>query len=315
MGLAFGAQIGFAEESTYGTIATPDHFVPLLAGDTDVPEEDIEFIQSAGMIAGRRIQSVKTLGNITVEKSFGFEVYAGTIGLLFRHMFGASATTGSGPYTHTITPGNQIDGKGLTIQVGVPNLSTTAPFALVGGKITKAQVKAAAGEIATCSVDVAAQSVDATTALATASYTTPGVTPMVGGDASATIGGVSTNVKEWTLDLDIPRATGRRFLGTRTIAEPVESGAMRKVTGELVLEYAAATQRTRFVAGTEFALVIVLAAGSSTLTATLNCYYTGHTIDLGSDYPHNLSLPFEAISSTSDAAAATIVLENADTTL
>ncbi len=149
------AQIGWAVETTAGTIVTPTAFAWLVEDGLEINDERVE---SAGIIQGRRglASGQWAPGAITVEGSLGFELMNRGLGKLFRAMFGGVNTTGSGPYTHTFTPGDTSDDS-LTVQVGVPAVGGTVHPKTAGGvAVTSWELACAAGEIATLNLDVVA---------------------------------------------------------------------------------------------------------------------------------------------------------------
>ena len=107
MGLASGlaAQIGYGIESAWGTPVTPSAFIPLLQESLDL---DLGRLESEGIVAGKRVLLSEQWngGPITVGGDVGHELYDRGMGKLLRLMLGGANTTGSGPYTHTFTPGD-----------------------------------------------------------------------------------------------------------------------------------------------------------------------------------------------------------------
>lgn len=147
------AQIGYALESTVGTPVTVTAFLPLVS---ETLMQERTRLESAGIIAGRRVLASQQWngGDITVSGSVQHELYNRGLGKLFTAMFGAVATTGAGPYTHTFTPGD-LAGDSLTVQVGRPATNdTTYPFTYAGMKVASWEIACAASEIATLGMDL-----------------------------------------------------------------------------------------------------------------------------------------------------------------
>lgn len=147
------AQIGYALEGTVGTPVTVTAFLPLVSESL---MQERARLESAGIIAGRRVLASQQSngGDITVTGSIEHELYNRGLGKLFTAMFGAVATTGAGPFTHTFTPGD-LTGDALTIQVGRPAINgTTFPFTYTGMKVTTFEIACSAGEIATLGMEV-----------------------------------------------------------------------------------------------------------------------------------------------------------------
>jgi uncharacterized protein (DUF433 family) len=151
------AQIGWAVESTAGLQVTPTAFLWLLEDGMDIQDERVE---SAGIIQGRRglASGQWAPGSITVDGSFGFELYNRGFGKLMRGCFGGVNTTGpvSSQYTHTFTPGDTSDDS-LTVQVGVPSVGGTVYPKTAGGvSVTSWELACAVGEAAAFSFDFVA---------------------------------------------------------------------------------------------------------------------------------------------------------------
>lgn len=155
---AHDAQIGFAEESTYGVRVAPTRFYPVAE---PVPMNySPERLESEGVVAGADVIGSDQWngGPITVGTDIGFEMTQDFSMLLFKHMFGTVQTTGSGPYTHTFTPGS-IDDLSLCIQTGIPPVlgAAVVPVEMLGCKFTEWEIGCTAGEIATMGITVAAR--------------------------------------------------------------------------------------------------------------------------------------------------------------
>jgi hypothetical protein len=374
------AQIGYATESTVGTPVTATAFVPLISESLT---QDRTRLESSGIIAGRRVLTSDQWngGDVTVSGSVQHELYNRGLGKLFTAMFGAVATTGAGPYTHTFTPGD-LTGDALTVQVGRPATNGTVyPFTYAGMKVASWEIACAAGEIATLGLDLVGQrefafrtvtdgattsgsaaissstaafsgddigkpisgtgipagatiiavaSGTAATLSANASATGTGVTftlgvalasatypgsikPLKFNHASVTLGGSSVNVKSLTLSGNNMLDDSRRFLGNQYISEPLEMG-LREYTGTIEVEFTDLTQYTRFVAGTEAALVAAFTSGSDSVTITTNVRVDGSTPNVAGREILTQTLPVKCVASSTDASAITAVLVNSDAT-
>jgi hypothetical protein len=374
------AQIGYATEVTVGTPVTATAFVPLISESLT---QDRTRLESSGIIAGRRVLTSDQWngGDVTVSGSVQHELYNRGLGKLFTAMFGAVATTGAGPYTHTFTPGD-LTGDALTVQVGRPATNGTVyPFTYAGMKVSSWEIACAAGEIATLGMDLVGQrefafrtvtdgvttsgsasitsstaafsgddigkpisgtgiptgstiiavasgtaatlSANATAtgtgvtftfgvALASATYPTS-IKPLKFNHASVTLGGSAVNVKSLTLSGNNMLDDSRRFLGSQYISEPLEMG-LREYTGSLEIEFTDLTQYTRFVAGTEAALVAAFTSGTDSVTITTNVRVDGSTPNVAGREILTQTLPIKCVASSTDASAITAVLVNSDAT-
>jgi hypothetical protein len=305
------AQLGFAEETTWGTGVTPTLFVPLV---NESINQQIDRLESKAIIAGARaIRSQQwTPGNQYVKGSVGLELNDRTTSMLFKHMFGTVVTSGAGPYTHTFTPGD-LKNLGLTLQIGRPdNSGTVQPFTYAGTKIGKWQLGLKADEIATLGLDIVAKSETTATALASASYAAS-ISPLSFVGASLNIAGSAYKVNNVTLSGDNKLDDKRIFIGQTTVDEPLEVD-LREYVGTIDSEFVDLTAYNRFVAGTEAALVLSLAKGTSTVTITCNVRFDGNTPNVAGGAILRQPLPYKCVGATTDASAITAVLVNSDVT-
>lgn len=311
MGLASGlaAQLGFKSESVYGTGVAVDTFCPFVSESLT---EAIDQLMSKGIIAGARLPRSQqwAQGNHVIAGALGLELYDRTTAILFKHMLGAVVTTGSGPYVHTLTPGD-LTGKSLSIQVGVPdNTATVQPFTFAGCKIPKWQLGLKKGEIATLGLDIVGKTATTATGLASASMAAS-IAPITFNGATVTLGGGAYKFAECTLNGDNGLDVSRFFAGQTSIDEPLEA-QLRSITGMLESELAGLTAYNRFVNATEAALVLHLAKGASTLDITMNVKFNGSTPVVPGPAIVRQPLPFEVIGTTTDALGITAVLTNTD---
>lgn len=314
MGLKSGlaGQLMIAEESVWGTGVTPTLGVPLV---NETLTQQIDRLESKGMQAGQRVIKSQqwSPGNQYVKGMIGIEVDDRTSSLIWKHMFGAVATSGAGPYTHTYTPGD-LTGKGLTIQIGRPNTTdgTVHPFTFVGCKFGKWTLGLKANEIATLGLDVIAKSETTATALAAASYAAS-ITPLTFVGASLTLSGVAYKFNALTLSGDNKLDDKRIFAGQTNVDEPLEID-WRVYTGTIDSEFNDLTAYNRFVNGTEGAMVLHMVKGASSIDVTMNVRYDGQSPNVAGPQIIRQPLPFKAIASTTDASAITSVNVNADVT-
>jgi hypothetical protein len=307
------SQIGFAAEgtTTAGTFATPTRFL-------EYTSEDIRFniqrIESAGLRAGRRLTHRWAAGVQEVSGSFTVEMGPQGTGLLLSHALGAAAVTGSNPYVHTFTPG-AVDTKTLTIQVGRPDhAGTVNPFNYLGCSITGFEFMAEVNQFLMARFNVYGMHEETSSALAAASYPA-GYRPFVFTEGVLKVAGSDFCVRSATVAGDNALETGRhRICGTNNARPRValESG-MREYGGTVSADFQSLTAYQRFVNGTEAALSMEFDAGTSAkLVIAGNVRFDGETPNVGGPELLEQTLPFKFVSSTSDAAAFTVTLTNAD---
>lgn len=312
------AQLGYAQETTWGTAVTTNmRFVPLV--DESLATE-IEFLESEGIIAGAQIIRTQqwSRGLFRSEGDVGLEVYDRTIGLLLVHALGSVTTTGTtAPFTHTITPGD-LYGRGLTFQVGRPDRNGTVhPFTYAGTKIQSWELAVVAGEIATLGLTVVAKTETTVTALQTATYT-QSIAPMTFVNGSFTLNTSSLCVRQATISGENQLTTDRVCIGQSTIDEPTTTDR-REFMGEIELEFPNLVHYNRFLAGTEGNLTLVLAnqlsaPNTSTLTISMNVRTEGSTPNVGGRDMLVQTMNFKATGTNSDASAITVTFQCADST-
>lgn len=315
MPLASGlaAQVGIVAETTYGTYVAPTRFFEFVSETVSLERERIE---SVGLGAGRRVQRRWAAGVQRVTGDIEMEGAAQGFGLWWSHILGGVATTGTNPYTHTFTPGD-LTGKSLTVQIGRPDIGgTVRAFSYLGCKVATAELAATVNEYARLTVSLYGAHEDTGQTLAVASYPAT-LAPFTFVHGSVTVAGTAFDVRDATVSFDNALATDRHFIRVTTPErpkEPLEAG-WRQVTGTLTADFTDLTAYNRYVNGTEAALELRFNAGASAqLTVTMNVRYDGETPNVGGPDLLELSLPFKAISVTSDAAAVTVTLINADAT-
>lgn len=135
--------VGFADEATWGIPVAPTVHVPFVSESI---AQDIDRLESEAIIAGQRMLRSQqwSEGDTVAGGDVQMEVNDLSKGLLLKHMFGGSSTTG--PFSPA-----DLGGLGLTVQVGVPDTTdgTIHPKTLAGGKVASWEVGLAEGQIAT----------------------------------------------------------------------------------------------------------------------------------------------------------------------
>lgn len=306
------AQLGFAEETTWGTVVTPDRFLPLVSESLS---NEIERLESEAIVAGRLTLDADgwAPGGKSASGDLNLELYNAGIGLLLEHALGAVETTGTDPYTHEFTPA-LLFGKGLTVQIGRPGVAGTVhPFTYSGCKVASWELTAEVGSFARLTLSlVGKEETTATEALAEVSYPA-GLKPFRFTHGTLSLGGSAFKVKGATISGENALDTDRRFLGTDVIDEPIDNG-LRTYGGNLTAEFTDLTAYNRFVNGTTAALELAFTNGTETLTVAMGAVrFDGTTPQVGGREVLELPLPFKSVAA-SDAAALTITVVNGDAT-
>lgn len=306
MALASGlaAQLGFAAETTWGTPVTVTKFIPLVSESIT---KDVARIESSGILAGRRVLSTNqyTGADVTVSGDINMELPLQGVETLWKWALGSCTTTSTGgtaPFTHLLVPGDLSDDH-LTVQVGRPDTGGSVDaFTYSGMKCASWELAAKAGELVTVSFSTVGKDEATNTALASASFTNGVDQSFTYVNGSISIGGSSVSVKEFTLRGDNGLDVDRRFIGPRTISEPLEA-ARREYTADLLLEWEGMTQYNRFIAGTSHALTATFAAGSDAAFAVIaNVRFDGTTPNVQGMEILEQPVPVKCVGGTDDVA-------------
>lgn len=311
------AQVGIAEQATdEDTFATPTRFFELVNESVRL---EIDRIPSAGIRAGRLVQHRVQAGAQRVRGTIEQELAPQGLALLIEHWMGdTAATSGVGPYTHTIEPGNVNDLDTLTVQIGRPDKSQTVrAFSYLGCRVTDWEIACRAGEIARARWSIYGRHEDTGQSLATASYPTS-YSPFVFTHGTVSVAGSEVEVMEANLRGENGLLTERFRMRTTNPERPetvtVENEG-HSYSGALTAEFEDLTDYNRFVNATQAALVLTFNAGASAqLVVTANVLFDGETPQVGGKEQLEQPLPFQILSSTSDAAALSIDVVNSDAT-
>lgn len=274
---ALDAQIGVADETTVGTIATPTRFVEFVSEGL---EAQYATIDSNGLRPGRRYRSLTRSTKYIdgAEGDLELEVGSKGFGFFLKHMLGTAAApvgpTADGAYTHTFTPG-PLAGKSFTTQVGRPFTGgTVQPFTYAGCKVDTWELANSNDDNLTCTLGVVAVSEDTTTGLAVASYPTGLETfSWVGG--SVTIAGTSFPlVTEVSVSGNNNLDTDLRYLRNSTVKGEARENGYREGEFSMTAEFDSLAQRNRVASAT--------VAGAM---ATVVCRWEGKAPIGGTTYP------------------------------
>ena len=290
---------GIKAETTWGTFVTVDEFLPIISETLTRTEEHTI---SRAIRSGRTVLASEQWngGIIEVGGPVELELSNKNVRTLFKAMFGIE--TGASPYTYTPVDNTQS----LTLQVGRPGIAGTVhPFTYTGAKVASWEISAEVGETVSLTVEFIAAAEHTSYALASPSYTAS-MLPYKFTGATLTIAGSAVNtVRSMSLSGDNMLAR-RNFLGSQTTAEPFATD-LYEYTGEVVTDFESLTAYSRFVTGTEAALVMTFTRAASTIVITTNVKFNGATPTIEGREVLAQSLPFMCVGSTTDASAITVV--------
>lgn len=313
IGTGLAAQMGLAEESTYGTYVAPARFHEFLSDKVNLT---VPRIEAKGLRSGQRVlrSSQWVPGKQSIDGDLPMELWNKSHGLWLKHAFGSvalsqpSVGTDPGVWDQTFTPGDLV-GKSLTVQIGRPDQAgTVRSFSYKGCKIAKWKLAAKIGELVTFTPTLLGQSEDTGQTLGTASYPA-GVALFAFTSGSLTLGGVATDVKDFVLNGDNMLSVDRYKLGSALRKEPLENGT-RKYDGIATAYFVDLVAYTRFTAGTEATLVLsfVGALAGPTLffqlVITANVRFDGDTPNVAGPMELEQIVPFKCVDAGSGAITA-----------
>lgn len=304
-------QLGLAEETTWGTAVVVSRFYELLGESIAY---DLARVESDGIRSGQRVMRSDdwTTGSKRVAGSIDLELTTKNMALLFKHALGSVATSGVGPYTHTITPGD-LTGKGLTVQVGRPSSNGTVnPFTFNGAKVAGWELSFALDETTKLTLDVVGRDQTTATALAVASYTASN-NLLAFTHGSLTVAGAAISVKSGTVAGENPLNTDRIFVGSNIVSEPLESGR-RGYTFDLDAEFESLDALNRIINGTEASLSLAFTRGADSVTVSGNVRFDEGMPELDDMDLLDLPLSGKFVATGADSTAITVTVQSSEAT-
>ena len=251
------AQIGFAEEATYGTYVVPSRFLPFDSEEMKLTIGRMEFANSLGETRTVLRSDRWAASKRNVEGSIALKVLTRGFGMLFRHMLGGVAITTPGggivtrDHTHTLA---SLTGRMLTIQVGKPDAGgTVRPFSYLGCKITDWELKNAVNNFLELSLTIDGRDETTAQSLAAASYPT-GNTPLTWVQGAVTVAGSAFPLREIVIKGMNGIESDRYALGEGLKVQPTQEEHV-DITGEFTADFADLTAYDRYVNGQTAAIV------------------------------------------------------------
>lgn len=323
--MPFNPQLGIAEETTFGTIATPTRFYEY--GNASI-QQAIERIEYLGLRPNRKVLGTTNSvpGKVSVGGAIEMPVMNKGMALWWKHILGQIATStptgGTTARDHKATVGT-LDGKSLTIQQGVPPTSGAAQaFTWAGCKVNEWELTWDTDSQLMLNVTVDGISESTATGLASASYPS-GLEPFAYTKGVLTVAGSSFDISQFSLSGNNSLATERYFIRSTTPAskkEQLEGGGIREYTGTLTCEFTDLTAYNRFVNHTT-ASVVLTATGSIiegalnyTVEVTLpDVRFDGETPNVTGFEIVEQSLPFKVLDGANADGPVIVRTRNSDT--
>jgi hypothetical protein len=275
-GSGLGSQLMLAEETTWGTPVTVTRAIPHNSASLKFAPKAI---QGMGLQAGAYVNLGQTRANATsvVTGDVEHDFTSKQMGLYLKHALGNVVTaqqTSSIAYKHTFTLGSQVNGKGLTIQVGKPTTTATVvPHTYSGCKVTSWELSCANADILKAKFSIIGKSMTTATALATASYPTASNVFFFKQGTFNLNGSPFLALRDFTLAGDNGLADDRYYFGNGgLIDEPIRKD-FTKQSIKGTLDYLDTTVESAYLADTEMSCVMQF-VGAQIVTGSPNYYET-----------------------------------------
>jgi hypothetical protein len=320
MAIASGldALVGYGLEATPGTRQAPTRSVEHVTFAARLGQDTIK---RAGMRQSRRTGFGNKVGTRKIRLDVEHDLASTSADVLFRQFMGANVDAGANPYTHTMTMGALVEGDALTVQAGLPNEAGTVDcWEFTGVQPLSGSVSAniTSTEPVRLRYNASAMAYDSGQTLHTATYQAAH-DPFTALEGVVTINAVEYPVTEFEWSFDLGLATDRHVMRAATPQNPrYAREAGRRMYGMKVKsDYFDRTAYDRYRNGTETAVSVVFGSTTSRrITFTANAWtMEPDGPDITGPEMLSLGLPFEFLSTTSDNAALTIVIENTNATV
>ena len=270
MATILDSQVGFAEESTYGTRVAPTRFLEFVSEGIARTEN---YRTSAGLRKGQKVQRSGNQSAINKGANGPLVMDLGLNGfsMILKHLFGkAPVITGSGPYLHTFTLGDGL-GLSLTTQIGKPGSASpivVQPHDFQGCKITDGTISQALDAYAQLQLGIDAQQDVTNQTLATASY--PAAQELLhDGQLSITVNSTAFNPMSASFKIDRNLNLARYFTRSSTLKkEPLWQG-LSPVSGNLDGEFEDFTTYGLFTGNTIVPIVFTWTGATGSLAVTM----------------------------------------------
>jgi hypothetical protein len=322
------AQMGIADETTFGTPATVTRF-------TEFNDESIDFaierIESKGLRPARRVLSTFDWlpGHEGGAGDINMEVNNQGMGLIFKHMMGsiASSQPNAGSFAtvweHKATVG-PLDGKSFTLQLGkTGNDGVTRPFTYGGCKIAAWAIEMDVDGILMLKLTLDISNESTAVGLASASYATA-LVPLVFTGGAVTINGVANPVTKFAMTGDNGLKKDRYFIqatNPQDKKEQFEGSGLRAYGGTISAEFGDLTLYNLFKNGTVGALTAFFngatIGGSYKFGLEITCAairVDGKTPNVSGPDVIAYDLPFKVLDSAATDGPVAMVYRTTDTT-
>lgn len=269
--MGWGALLGFASETTWGTRIAANNFMEFISEDFQkkIEEEKLPSLGS-GRSFIRRVQK-----GVSVEGSLSYYLHPVDGIMLLKHALMGTVTSAqlgvTGSYAHTLTASDMstITQKGLSFEVR-PGAETTTAFSFEGCRVESMKISAQVGEPVSMEMSFIGRD-SSTVTFATTTATYSGVRPFMFQDGTFQIDGslasMTTtsleNIISFELELknNLQSDNSARSLGS-TMLTALPPGR-REVSLKITQRFDTTTAWSRFINGTRAAIRLKLDTGQT----------------------------------------------------
>lgn len=268
--------MGLAEEAAWATQVLPSTHWLALISSTLQEDAEVKKVAHAGFVSGQVFHNTRDFvvpmktcgGEITFVPHYDLKSTA----LVFKHAFGALATSGSGPYTHALTL--DTDGPsgapGLTAQAIYGSHASLNPAeAFPGIRVNTFEFALGSADYATCKIGVIGQkSAGSMIAISGSPSIVPGEEMLSSHGSDLTFNSVTYRINKFACGFD-RKLVRRPFVGSVYTDEPQPSDSA-DVWCRFSLDWHSHGLFDAFMAGTQAAGQLVLTGtGNNRLTISM----------------------------------------------
>ena len=309
VGVGLDVAFGFGIETTPGTRVAPDTFCYITQESLS---RNQEFIRNPGLGGGRQILRSKKVGAYNPGGDVSMVFGTAEAANILRWVLGGNpSASGSDPYTRAFAGLGDL--PSATLQKVVPYGGGSQPFDFLGAYCASATFEQSAGEY--LSLRASTLAYDVVTDQTAATFAPPSDEQLLTfQDVAVTIRGGSAECFD-SFDLTIDNGiSGTTKTCAADAGRPsIRQSGMRSVTGTLRDDFKDMNRYNDMVAGTEGALVFTYTGeNSSSLTISLNVFFTSETPQVSGPGEVKQGVPFEVLHPTADASAITFTLVNGE---
>lgn len=271
--LGHGALEGAAEEVTWGTgVAASTHWLPIISSTLDV-DVDIRDAPHLGFVNPQNFHNVRDHaplghdagGDVLFVPRYDDKATA----LMFKHAFGAVATSGANPYDHTFAL-NRSQPTGLTFQqIYGQHSSLSRAEVFAGCLINTFELSCGARSFLQCKLGIIGKSGAGMAAVTGSPAATDSEEMLSQHSGDLTWNSESHGVmRQWALFID-KKFARRPIVGSIYTDRPQPSG-MAEVVFRATLEWTSHSLYTALLAGTQGdGSIVVTGSGQNRLTINL----------------------------------------------